>query len=173
MRGEHSMDAIWSSTHCGSSPHARGARLPRGERLAVPGIIPACAGSTASRVNAASLARDHPRMRGEHDDRTAQAVERFGSSPHARGAPRAAPPSAALAGIIPACAGSTSTGGRRPCRCRDHPRMRGEHNSTRTESPTSTGSSPHARGAHDLGVHVVAQGGIIPACAGSTSTRVL
>ena len=136
----------------GSSPHARGApeRRTRGMKeqrdhprmrgehayysrspTEAPGIIPACAGSTMPASAAPSLSmgssphargapwqltlgvlasRDHPRMRGEHPSGVA------------------GPP--ALAGIIPACAGST-----------------GE---TRRIPPNPAGSSPHARGAPTL-----------------------
>ena len=175
----------------GSSPHARGAlsaprtRCPpardhprmrgehhRGGRLGtpVPGIIPACAGSTipwtlslmksqgssphargalATHLLSGAQGRDHPRMRGEHV-RLYDAV-------------------ADSLGIIPACAGSTvfqlpnihtmvgsSPHARgaptaRPTTAptwRDHPRLRGEHR--------------WQRGAGGGRV------GIIPACAGST-----
>ena len=213
MRGEHPVDA-WDSgseigiipacagstsddrectySYSGSSPHARGAPLPRshtctsaldhprmrGEHwcryvvlVAPPGIIPACAGSTQYY--------------------TAQRFTRSGSSPHARGA--------------------RSTRASSCTRSRDHPRMRGEHKShlllldvrhgiipacagstvsnvfAALQSP---GSSPHARGApagraragsrtrdhpRMRGEHAPrGRGprrgqGIIPACAGSTS----
>ena len=154
----------------GSSPHARGARngrsswsCPSGDhprmrgehvrggaaRTPRHGIIPACAGSTtpvcamiASTAGSSPHARgalkpvvtlmaawrDHPRMRGEH------------GAPHER--------LGLLAGIIPACAGSTLQNvwwyraciGSSPhargalrittgisCKVKDHPRMRGEH----------------------------------------------
>ena len=174
----------------GSSPHARGAREhrethlrpdrdhprmrgehdpPRGPAVAVDGIIPACAGSTyvdwetgvkggssphargarSTRRLRAPRAWDHPRMRGEH----AGLVRVDGG----------------LRGIIPACAGSTchqpsqpaplmgssphARGAPRPStaisrQSWDHPRMRGEHG-------------------EDEG-RVCGDGGIIPACAGST-----
>ena len=170
MRGEHSMDAIWSSTHCGSSPHARGARLPRGERLAVPGIIPACAGSTACRRVRAPRRRDHPRMRGEHGEKEFEATFNAGSSPHARGAREHRCGDGLHLGIIPACAGSTRRWCARWAWRWDHPRMRGEHLLAISPTHDATGSSPHARGAR-CGVRVPAEHDrIIPACAGSTST---
>ena len=50
----------------GSSPHVRGARdLAELQRAAL-GIIPACAGSTGTDSPPFYLARDHPRMCGEH-----------------------------------------------------------------------------------------------------------
>ena len=133
----------------GSSPHARGAlrssrrRSPcggdhprmRGEHtsssatpVSSPRIIPACAGSTRARAllvmsdrgssphargapacssRSPSASRDHPRMRGEH--------------------PRRLSSMTGVAGIIPACAGSTINSLRNLLVC--------------------VGSSPHARGA--------------------------
>ena len=113
------------------------------------GIIPACAGSTGQQTAKSQLHRDHPRMRGEHQDgrRDAQDVH----------------------GIIPACAGST---GRASCTCSagwDHPRMRGEHTAAGKAEAVSEGSSPHARGARRLRVPELREAGIIPACAGSTA----
>ena len=93
----------------GSSPHARGAHLRLGCLRGNPGIIPACAGSTSRRSpwlawtpgssphargahrrrgTNRPFRRDHPRMRGEHHERTDVYVHD--------------------SGIIPACAGSTS-----------------------------------------------------------------
>ena len=66
MRGEHVFGALMGSDPRGSSPHARGAQEVAGRRVAWPGIIPACAGSTESGSNSTCQVRDHPRMRGEH-----------------------------------------------------------------------------------------------------------
>ena len=129
-------------------------------------------------------------MRGEHVDEIDVAYSRGGgSSPHARGAPYADPISSFCAGIIPACAGSTRTQCRRLLGRPDHPRMRGEHCDNTAFSTTSSGSSPHARGAPELRLHRHYRRGssphargahrpiyngnegarIIPACAGSTN----
>ena len=112
------------------------------------GISPACAGSTRCSLTRCSARWDHPRMRGEHQNGDVYNITDVGSSPHARGAPRPCDRRGRRDGIIPACAGSTSTGCPARCRGRDHPRMRGEH--------------PEARAL----VRVVH--GIIPACAGNT-----
>ena len=66
MRGEHRADYLTRGVHWGSSPHARGAPLPRGNSRLRQGIIPACAGSTVSFVLTGGNGWDHPRMRGEH-----------------------------------------------------------------------------------------------------------
>ena len=50
------------------------------------GIIPAYAGSTALDVQDRLTWRDHPRIRGEHDDSDQYVIDGLGSSPHTRGA---------------------------------------------------------------------------------------
>ena len=67
MCGEHRLVPSLCSTHAGSSPHVRGARL--------------------SRSHAALGRRDHPRMCGEHRFALKACSKLQGSSPHVRGAP--------------------------------------------------------------------------------------
>ena len=148
MRGEHLISLIALMRDWGSSPHARGAPVALHAALRHAGIIPACAGSTCRLPRTSRSGRDHPRMRGEHNDELVRTVLVPGSSPHARGAPRGGDTREAVSGIIPACAGSTSTNGTTTVRTRDHPRMRGEHLSTPMMVWSARGSSPHARGAH-------------------------
>ena len=168
MRGEHRLACSTPIERQGSSPHARGA-LERGRhRRNWRGIIPACAGSTARAPWCNWRLRDHPRMRGEHTSRLCSLWQSLGSSPHARGAPRACRHAACQAGIIPACAGSTDHYSTSQPNLWDHPRMRGEHRDAQDGRSESRGSSPHARGALvplRSPSHVA---GIIPACAGST-----
>ena len=113
-----------------------------------------------------------------------------GSSPHARGAQRRTGMARIRPGLIPACAGSThghvrprvlarrlipacagSTSRSRRARSRRwaHPRMRGEHERIAASDLDRTGSSPHARGAPGERADGVPPGGLIPACAGSTT----
>ena len=87
-------------------------------------------------------------MRGEHVTEHSSHMVRVGSSPHARGALVHGVGVRHVAGIIPACAGSTPTFLMWLRIIWDHPRMRGEH---------------LVKGLCD-NLHV----GIIPACAGST-----
>ena len=91
-----------------------------------------------------------------------------GSSPRARGAPGCRPGVCELAGIIPACAGSTGHRGHLTWRSGDHPRVRGEHPAADLEYVNSPGSSPRARGALAPSLSSYGSPGIIPACAGST-----
>ena len=168
MRGEHRLILSFFSSTRGSSPHARGALPAVLMPVARAGIIPACAGSTSSVIQSLVSSGDHPRMRGEHSRTSAPSRWRPGSSPHARGAPPRGAARPVGPGIIPACAGSTTTCSRTTSPPRDHPRMRGEHRNRQQRTPARLGSSPHARGALDLGLGVWAAVGIIPACAGST-----
>ena len=108
-------------------------------------------------------------MRGEHQMWKRGGRFNAGSSPHARGALYHASNRHSTAGIIPACAGSTTSSRRRGRPTRDHPRMRGEHHSPVWWFLRRSGSSPHARGARVERVVLRVEVGIIPACAGSTS----
>ena len=149
MRGEHPGGLRHTFLHRGSSPRARGAR--DGETPARPGsgIIPACAGSTSPASSGS------PRGRG--------------SSPRARGAHHGESALGYREGIIPACAGSTQPASGLPPDTGDHPRVRGEHGSSAGYRTNRPGSSPRARGAPELLDFSSFNGGIIPACAGSTT----
>ena len=107
-------------------------------------------------------------MRGEHWKPASAMRNRLGSSPHARGAQLRRRAHRGREGIIPACAGSTRGSARRGVPPRDHPRMRGEHESELKRWLEDEGSSPHARGALRHRRRELPDGGIIPACAGST-----
>ncbi len=91
-----------------------------------------------------------------------------GSSPPARGARRPTVLQQPCGGIIPACAGSTSSSSIRGSTTWDHPRLRGEHQAGSRQRVQTLGSSPPARGAQSEGVRVGFAVRIIPACAGST-----
>ena len=168
MRGEHVLRGHREVGRVGSSPHARGAPVRHVGRDLVAGIIPACAGSTAGSRRGRTAPRDHPRMRGEHPSGSTYSPREQGSSPHARGALRRGVGVDGRRGIIPACAGSTSSAVTRLSMVGDHPRMRGEHCASRGGQCGAKGSSPHARGAPDQSGVRYAKPGIIPACAGST-----
>ena len=151
IRGEHFQTFMADIAERGSSPHTRGA--PAGHSVAASDarIIPAYAGSTNSCPCGPSL--------------------RFGSSPHTRGALVAEDDSSLPGGIIPAYAGSTGLWPLGAGRRRDHPRIRGEHAVIGVPFSLSSGSSPHTRGALGLEGGVPRDPGIIPAYAGSTSSR--
>src|SRR5690606_22792528 len=109
--------------------------------------IPACAGSTRRTAVACMCPAAHPRLRGEHYDRLRATADELGSSPPARGAPATIAFAAFMAGLIPACAGSTVTPAQRGPRTTAHPRLRGEHRGDPLRRDQFDGSSPPARGA--------------------------
>ena len=107
-------------------------------------------------------------MCGEHYCDGQELFRGRGSSPHVRGAHNTHHASGDSAGIIPACAGSTSSKTSGITLLRDHPRMCGEHKYGFTFGRVNKGSSPHVRGALVFLVPSSQKRGIIPACAGST-----
>ena len=168
MRGEHkACSTLWNSMR-GSSPHARGTPSTTAAPSPWPRIIPACAGNTVNNGSALALAKDHPRMRGEHIITTKTQVWNEGSSPHARGTHDAEHACWDGVGIIPACAGNTRQIESKQDYKGDHPRMRGEHQETWQTDIKTMGSSPHARGTPVHRRTGFRDPGIIPACAGNT-----
>ena len=135
----------------GSSPHTRGAPFSTSPIGPASGIIPAYAGSTTLHLAFRVDRADHPRIRGEHMPI----------------------PMVVMCGIriIPAYAGSTIRPPSRSRRPRDHPRIRGEHADVRAGFAGAAGSSPHTRGAPRPLPPWLVGSRIIPAYAGSTSTR--
>ena len=147
MCGEHGMFQTFPNMTPGSSPHVRGAHFWCVGGIHYEGIIPACAGSTCVCRGRRGPNRDHPRMCGEHLTTPRQCGKSTGSSPHVRGAPQDYVSRYGHRGIIPACAGSTRLQRYQRGRCRDHPRMCGEHALLKNQSKPGVGSSPHVRGA--------------------------
>ena len=168
MCGEHCLSERVGGCVPGSSPHVRGAPTCRLGVTAGNGIIPACAGSTVSRVSVLPYIWDHPRMCGEHLTEPVSNIGLSGSSPHVRGALATIRCTPELIGIIPACAGSTESVSLQRNSTRDHPRMCGEHFMLMVGIVHRLGSSPHVRGALLSILFLSAVAGIIPACAGST-----
>ena len=171
IRGEHEEHPTASPSTEGSSPHTRGAltgRQPAGRTV---GIIPAYAGSTAPVGEHGAGIQDHPRIRGEHGRAILPSRQETGSSPHTRGALIADVNSLQDKRIIPAYAGSTRVLGLLWPAVTDHPRIRGEHSNTIRHTATTTGSSPHTRGAPSSWTKRPTSVRIIPAYAGSTRHR--
>ena len=95
----------------------------------------------------------------------------LGSSPRVRGAADYWYLACPIPGVIPACAGSRLSLSLPNSIYRDHPRVCGEQSACATGGPWSAGSSPRVRGAAEAEVEYPDHGGIIPACAGSSSLR--
>ena len=152
----------------GSSPRVRGTLRWRRGGWIRPGIIPACAGNTTWISSLRSMARDHPRVCGEHKSVCTPPTSCSGSSPRVRGTLLRHEGLKILAGIIPACAGNTHCSPCQKTSGRDHPRVCGEHIAVIHPLTHGRGSSPRVRGTLDAGFAGLVQVGIIPACAGNT-----
>ena len=134
-------------------------------------LIPAGAGSTANQCTKTLTATAHPRWRGEHFPEDYQQILKWGSSPLARGAPGGEVAYLMPLRLIPAGAGSTESNDPEPKITTAHPRWRGEHRSMSPCTKSFPGSSPLARGAQTLPRTPKCRRGLIPAGAGSTSSR--
>ena len=132
------------------------------------GIIPAYAGNTRPALARRSIARDHPRVCGEHLSFGVGTPPIGGSSPRMRGTPDAGPVDAGERGIIPAYAGNTFDVASSRCAVRDHPRVCGEHMASCRGVVQGMGSSPRMRGTPSLCRRPTRRTGIIPAYAGNT-----
>ena len=154
----------------GSSPLARGLRMPPTATSLSGGIIPARAGFTPVHLLQRPVLEDHPRSRGVYlfDDGCCEAGP--GSSPLARGLRLRIGFASLVFGIIPARAGFTFCCHGFFERHWDHPRSRGVYAKCSELWDAAAGSSPLARGLRPSGPADTQTGRIIPARAGFTST---
>ena len=125
--GEHFRIPADEQVVAGSSPRMRGALGDLAGAGASGRIIPAYAGSTEFPDRFSYPARDHPRVCGEHSSISRMLSIGYGSSPRMRGALYSENGYAKIKRIIPAYAGSTVPVSRTGRRCKDHPRVCGEH----------------------------------------------
>ena len=133
----------------GSSPRGRGKR--RGSRCENPrtGLIPAWAGKTSQANAHTAAARAHPRVGGENSSRISSRDCSSGSSPRGRGKRDHDLADTNRAGLIPAWAGKTNSGGHNCCSPAAHPRVGGENEAGRQQLARLGGSSPRGRGKPD------------------------
>ncbi len=130
----------------GSSPLARGTHRCRTKTVIGERFIPAGAGNTGRRNQAAIRPAVHPRWRGEHRVLPSKTASLRGSSPLARGTQIKPPGRMAQCRFIPAGAGNTASATPSPGSKPVHPRWRGEHLLQTTSLTFFAGSSPLARG---------------------------
>ena len=153
----------------GSSPLTRGKQCADDVVGSHPGLIPAHAGKTISRVARAICCAAHPRSRGENLLGAAPHVNAEGSSPLTRGKPCNCPRCILSVRLIPAHAGKTC----KPLTLRSgpgaHPRSRGENTPCIRVWGCIYGSSPLTRGKHRRRCPHAAARGLIPAHAGKTT----
>ena len=113
----------------------------------------------------------HPRVCGENGRRDVLIHADPGSSPRVRGKPPTRPCARPRGGLIPACAGKTSSSPRAPSRAWAHPRVCGENFLAYFQEMRPDGSSPRVRGKLEHCLQAVHRFGLIPACAGKTAPR--
>ena len=152
----------------GSSPLARGTQSNLFMRMRINRFIPACAGNSLGIFESHAKPAVHPRLRGELSIFSSQNTIRDGSSPLARGTRLCLKMCLPTIRFIPACAGNSPSGNKRPKRDAVHPRLRGELNTYGNGYANDPGSSPLARGTPTL-AHLGEQTiRFIPACAGNS-----
>ena len=135
---------------------------------AVVGLIPTHAGTTYPSQRARPAASAHPHSRGEYRGYCRTSGNSAGSSPLMRGKRDAGQRGDRPCRLIPAHAGKTGQGGRRPLRCAAHPRSCEENVDDGDQSIPRTGSSPLMRGKLDPQRDQHDAHGLIPAHAGKT-----
>ena len=158
----------WRSLR-GSSPRVRGTPRAAGGRAAPSRFIPACAGNSPGRSPPSRRPTVHPRVCGELPRVPSPAPASPGSSPRVRGTPSGAPRACPSNRFIPACAGNSRRGVRRPRARPVHPRVCGELHCSPSRAPASPGSSPRVRGTHQHFGAETHGHRFIPACAGNSA----
>ena len=170
LRGEYPAYPSIPDPVSGSPPLARGVHPGRRCCCRLPGITPACAGSTFTLSSIKSPVRDHPRLRGEYVNEDLSGYLLLGSPPLARGVLCFIRFQGVDRGITPACAGSTFPVHPSDTSQWDHPRLRGEYLLALSHTVREQGSPPLARGVPCFHTSFAIYRGITPACAGSTSS---
>ena len=145
-RGDHVVLSFLSASQQGSSPLARGPLMPPQNSILALGLIPARAGTTRILPHLWLARRAHPRSRGDHVECVFSAAPAEGSSPLARGPPKATCRACASTGLIPARAGTTPFVHAGGVVVGAHPRSRGDHAVVVNALMMLLGSSPLARG---------------------------
>ena len=170
-RGENQDVAPETKLNGGSSPLARGKRKWRSRHGRRKRLIPARAGKTNPRGLAEWENPAHPRSRGENLISRRFCGVGWGSSPLARGKPRAAPQPRRRGGLIPARAGKTGSSVSNHSSRPAHPRSRGENRTAHVTRLWRCGSSPLARGKRQRSTARPQIRRLIPARAGKTAER--
>ena len=155
----------------GSSPRVRGKPPAASVESVRCGLIPARAGKTSTTRSRPSERPAHPRACGENPGAVRRRVGREGSSPRVRGKPPAVPGRRRIRGLIPARAGKTEPLSSARKNHWAHPRACGENGRGGAGQAVLQGSSPRVRGKPAGVSQGMGWGGLIPARAGKTRTR--
>ena len=169
--GENRMNHIHVFQGVGSSPRVRGKLTTAKRNVLRRRLIPACAGKTCDQDYAGVVSRAHPRVCGENVRAWLYGIITAGSSPRVRGKRDLRVARAARVGLIPACAGKTSSSASWWTKTWAHPRVCGENLGIVGSTVGLRGSSPRVRGKHRLVWFVFVKCGLIPACAGKTQSK--
>ena len=125
--GENTGDVTGELSGTGSSPRVRGKLHSQCVFIERSGLIPACAGKTATRSPPPPSPTAHPRVCGENRDRKRLYQGRAGSSPRVRGKHHLGRALGTEDRLIPACAGKTLQTSEILSMPRAHPRVCGEN----------------------------------------------
>ena len=166
--GENTLKCEPSTFFRGSSPRVRGKHHVAPLGAFGGGLIPACAGKTLSHSGLRPGSPAHPRVCGENSDSSVVGSKCEGSSPRVRGKLLHRNALVPGLGLIPACAGKTSSHMANPLKTPAHPRVCGENLSCVFYWPSSRGSSPRVRGKPAFVSSILDAPRLIPACAGKT-----
>ena len=130
----------------GSSPRVRGKHYVRWVCFVCLGLIPACAGKTVGLCVFHFHRSAHPRVCGENFTLIQSLDIDVGSSPRVRGKLHSLGCAYFDQGLIPACAGKTTSLEFTRLRAWAHPRVCGENAMIGTAVAGAAGSSPRVRG---------------------------
>ena len=169
--GEHVNGAALADAVADSPPRVRGARPVLAAVDPTRRLTPACAGSTSRRSPGRGATSTHPRVCGEHVAGLRKVVVRTDSPPRVRGARFPLPGRELCYRLTPACAGSTPTASSRSPANATHPRVCGEHRTSRYCASLRSDSPPRVRGAPATRQRHHMINRLTPACAGSTAVR--
>ena len=146
----------------------RGKHVHNGRTKRHKGLIPACAGKTATASVIWERISAHPRVCGENLPAKDKPRRWPGSSPRVRGKRTPIPSTVKPSRLIPACAGKTKPVSTDIRAARAHPRVCGENNGFCGCGLVDQGSSPRVRGKRGQDGVDGLSAGLIPACAGKT-----
>ena len=166
--GNHSSIRPTSSTTIGSPPRVREPLSIIRLTLPQQRITPACAGTTRQGRPRQRSRGDHPRVCGNHFCATTLSDRPIGSPPRVREPPCMDHLLTGLAGITPACAGTTPPPWWPARTPRDHPRVCGNHNVLNFRDFLRIGSPPRVREPLLDIPEAPRSWRITPACAGTT-----
>ena len=137
----------------GSPPRARGRLQAERDPEHLRGLTPACAGTSGMMRQPRGTRWAHPRVRG--DVVATRSAHREAS------------------GLTPACAGTSFQHPKPSTSMRAHPRVRGDVQRAYGVPASVTGSPPRARGRPGARGRTRADGGLTPACAGTSHPAAL